>query len=316
MGRGKLSMKLISNEKSRKTTFSKRKNSLMRKAYELSTLCDVRTCVIVHGPNQSDQSPIHTWPSSRDSVNDMIASYKSNCLHKRTRKSFNLFDFFSDRKKKIESDMSKLRKDVAKARYPKWDERLECLMEEQLRVLMVEIDSKLDATKRRIENVEERVSGGSNQTLNANMNKNQLISFEETQPMMAYNQIQAMPQDLQAGSSAVPMIQMDHEFENLNQFIYGSSLPQIHGNYFQNPNFCSDPTNGMIMDSTQSYSMCHYGVPLAPTHSIMPLSYMQLTDDQMMMGCSSNSQMGLPNASNQVNDQLDYFNYEYFMKNF
>ncbi|XP_022932032.1 agamous-like MADS-box protein AGL103 [Cucurbita moschata] len=332
MGRGKLSMQLIGNEKSRKTTFLKRKKSLLRKAYELSTLCDVRACVFVYGPNHNDQSPVelNTWPPCREEVNNMIASYKANCLHKRARKAFDLLDFFSERKKKLENDMSKLRKDVLEARFPKWDERLDHLTEDQLRILMVKLDSKLDTMKRRIEivteNHEEGTSGENNQTLIANMKPEQVMSYGEqsyemfgnpsmeTRPMMPFHhqyhqQLQTMAQNRQ----------MDHELENLSQILFGSngSTAQIESNYgnncFQNPNFYTDPTNGMVMDNTQGYSMCHYGVPRA-TQSVLPVSYMPLIDDQMMMACALNTQMGLANTSAQVNDQFDCFNYEYFMK--
>ncbi|XP_008460878.2 floral homeotic protein APETALA 3-like [Cucumis melo] len=361
MGRGKLSMKLISNEKSRKTTFHKRKASLLRKAYELSTLCDVRVCVFVHGPNQSnDQSPLqlHTWPPCPDEVNSMIASYKTNCLHKRARKAFGLIDFFSERKKKVETDMSKLRKDVAEARFTKWDERLDHLLEDQLRVLMMELDSKIEIAKKRIEietecyNVEEGTSVESSQTLNANMKHKQVMRFdpeeestnygmfgirssmEQTQGTMPFHQQYHHQQQLQ--TMAQSCLQMDHEIETLSPFLFGSngSAPQFqlscgsnnnnNNNCFQNypHSFYNDPTNGMIMENTQSYSsMCHYGVPFG-TQSVVPISYMQMqqltgADDQMMMGYASSSQMPLPNsASSQViNDQFDFYNsYEYFMK--
>ncbi|XP_038890378.1 floral homeotic protein FBP1-like [Benincasa hispida] len=339
MGRGKLSMKLIGNEKSRKTTFYKRKASLLRKAYELSTLCDVRVCVFVYGPNQNDQSPfqVHTWPPCREDVNNLIASYKTNCLHKRAHKACGLLDFFSERKKKIETDMSKLRKDVAKARFPKWDERLDHLLEDQLRVLMVELDSKLEMTKRMIEMVtENHIDEGtleeSSQTLNTNMKQKQVMSFDheesygmfgrpsmqQTRTIMPfhhqYHQLQTVAQSLQ----------IDCELKNLPQFPFGENesstqipLSYENNNYLQNhPNFYHDSTNGIVMNNTQSYSMCRYGLPL-PTQSVLPVSHMQMqfTDDQLMMACASNPQMALPNnASTQVNDQFDYFNYEYFIK--
>ncbi|XP_011627579.1 agamous-like MADS-box protein AGL15 [Amborella trichopoda] len=41
MGRGKLERKMIENEPNRRVTYSKRKNGLLQKAYELYVLCDV-----------------------------------------------------------------------------------------------------------------------------------------------------------------------------------------------------------------------------------------------------------------------------------
>ena len=47
MGRIKLQIKKIEHNKSRQVTFSKRKDGLLKKAYELSTLCDVEVALIV-----------------------------------------------------------------------------------------------------------------------------------------------------------------------------------------------------------------------------------------------------------------------------
>ena len=45
--RGKIEMKRIENTTSRQVTFSKRRNGLLKKAYELSVLCDAEVAVIV-----------------------------------------------------------------------------------------------------------------------------------------------------------------------------------------------------------------------------------------------------------------------------
>ncbi|XP_057519647.1 truncated transcription factor CAULIFLOWER A-like [Amaranthus tricolor] len=47
MGRGKVEMKRIENNISRQVTFSKRRNGLMKKAHELSVLCDAEIALIV-----------------------------------------------------------------------------------------------------------------------------------------------------------------------------------------------------------------------------------------------------------------------------
>lgn len=45
--RGKIEMKRIENATSRQVTFSKRRNGLLKKAHELSVLCDAEVAVIV-----------------------------------------------------------------------------------------------------------------------------------------------------------------------------------------------------------------------------------------------------------------------------
>ncbi|KAK3447284.1 hypothetical protein EUGRSUZ_A02846 [Eucalyptus grandis] len=47
MARGKIQMKRIENATSRQATFSKRRNGLMKKAFELSVLCDAEVAVII-----------------------------------------------------------------------------------------------------------------------------------------------------------------------------------------------------------------------------------------------------------------------------
>lgn len=47
MVRGKIEMKRIENATSRQVTFSKRRNGLLKKAFELSVLCDAQVSVII-----------------------------------------------------------------------------------------------------------------------------------------------------------------------------------------------------------------------------------------------------------------------------
>lgn len=51
MVRGKVEMKRIENATSRQVTFSKRRNGLLKKAYELSVLCDAEVAVIIFSQN-------------------------------------------------------------------------------------------------------------------------------------------------------------------------------------------------------------------------------------------------------------------------
>eukprot|EP00249_Psilotum_nudum_P021511 c28134_g1_i3 orf=1381-2013(+) len=47
MGRGKIQIKRIENTTSRQVTFSKRRSGLLKKAYELSVLCDAEVALII-----------------------------------------------------------------------------------------------------------------------------------------------------------------------------------------------------------------------------------------------------------------------------
>lgn len=50
MVRGKTQMKRIENASSRQVTFSKRRTGLLKKAYELSVLCDAEVGLIIFSP--------------------------------------------------------------------------------------------------------------------------------------------------------------------------------------------------------------------------------------------------------------------------
>ncbi|KAI3420586.1 uncharacterized protein J3R85_012670 [Psidium guajava] len=47
MARGKIQMRRIENAASRQVTFSKRRSGLLKKAYQLSVLCDAEVALII-----------------------------------------------------------------------------------------------------------------------------------------------------------------------------------------------------------------------------------------------------------------------------
>ena len=61
MGRGKIEIKKIENANSRQVTFSKRRNGLLKKAYELGDLCDAEVAVIIF----SNTGKLFEFASSR-----------------------------------------------------------------------------------------------------------------------------------------------------------------------------------------------------------------------------------------------------------
>ena len=54
MGRGKLKMEMIGDEKTRYRTFGNRSKGLKKKLHELSTLCDVEACLILYHGDAAD----------------------------------------------------------------------------------------------------------------------------------------------------------------------------------------------------------------------------------------------------------------------
>ncbi|XP_059306764.1 MADS-box transcription factor 6-like [Lycium ferocissimum] len=51
MGRGKVELKRIENQTNRQVTFSKRRSGLLKKAFELSILCDAEVALLLFSPS-------------------------------------------------------------------------------------------------------------------------------------------------------------------------------------------------------------------------------------------------------------------------
>ncbi|KAB2055055.1 hypothetical protein ES319_A11G009800v1 [Gossypium barbadense] len=71
MVRGKIQMKRIENATSRQVTFSKRRNGLLKKAYELYVLCDAEVAVIIF----SHKGKLYEFSSS-DNMQNTIERYR------------------------------------------------------------------------------------------------------------------------------------------------------------------------------------------------------------------------------------------------
>ncbi|KAG2711270.1 hypothetical protein I3760_04G069000 [Carya illinoinensis] len=69
MVRGKIQMKRIENTTSRQVTFSKRRNGLLKKAFELSVLCEAEVAVIVF----SQKGRLYEFSSS--DIQEVIGRY-------------------------------------------------------------------------------------------------------------------------------------------------------------------------------------------------------------------------------------------------
>nr|KJB58586.1 hypothetical protein B456_009G216900 [Gossypium raimondii] len=80
MGRVKLQIKRIENTTNRQVTFSKRRNGLIKKAYELSVLCDVDVALIMFSP-----SGRLSLFSGNKSIEEILGRYVNLPEHERGR---------------------------------------------------------------------------------------------------------------------------------------------------------------------------------------------------------------------------------------
>ncbi|KAL1203856.1 MADS-box protein AGL42 [Cardamine amara subsp. amara] len=80
MVRGKIEMKKIENATSRQVTFSKRRNGLLKKAYELSVLCDAQVSLIIF----SQRGRLYEFSSS--DIHNTIERYRKFTKDHKTSK--------------------------------------------------------------------------------------------------------------------------------------------------------------------------------------------------------------------------------------
>nr|AAK21247.1 MADS-box transcription factor FBP4 [Petunia x hybrida] len=74
MGRGKVELKRIENKINRQVTFAKRRNGLLKKAYELSVLCDAEVALIIF----SNRGKLYEFCSS-SSMSTTLEKYHRYC---------------------------------------------------------------------------------------------------------------------------------------------------------------------------------------------------------------------------------------------
>ncbi|KAI9161940.1 hypothetical protein LWI28_022214 [Acer negundo] len=123
--------------------YNRRKTTLMRKANQLSKLCDVNVCIVCFGPDKT----VETWPENRSEVCDIISKYKLGGLGNNMGRGekHNLVGFLENKKKKLEEKSNKkiMKNLVGGCVNSTWDERLDRFSEEELVGLCGCLDSKL-----------------------------------------------------------------------------------------------------------------------------------------------------------------------------
>lgn len=131
-------MELITKEKTRNTTFQKRKAGILKKANEFTILCDVDTLIIIYPPNSKEPE---IWPENPEKIKKIIASYKSK-KGESGRKTCDLKDFFEDRNKRIEDELIKAQKKNMEAKYSTWFDGLDKLNEVELKQFAKMLEDK------------------------------------------------------------------------------------------------------------------------------------------------------------------------------
>ncbi|CAN1138835.1 MADS-box transcription factor PHERES 2 [Linum perenne] len=100
--------KLISDEVARTTTFKKRKNGLLKKLEEITTLCGVGACAFIihnfHEKGKKDE--VEVWPSYPKAIG-MLRKYKELLQGKQGKYMLNHEDLFKKRLEKMKKALKK-----------------------------------------------------------------------------------------------------------------------------------------------------------------------------------------------------------------
>uniref|UniRef100_A0A803M5D9 MADS-box domain-containing protein n=1 Tax=Chenopodium quinoa TaxID=63459 RepID=A0A803M5D9_CHEQI len=107
MSRKKVNLAFIQNASTRRATYKKRVQGLIKKTEELSVLCGVDACTIIYGPNE--EGPI-VWPSSEVEAKRIISEFKRKPEVYQSQRKFNQETFLSESIKKVEDKLLKLKK--------------------------------------------------------------------------------------------------------------------------------------------------------------------------------------------------------------
>nr|AFX72872.1 MADS-box protein AGL83 [Aquilegia coerulea] len=104
MARKKVKLAWIANDSAQRSTYKKRKQGLMKKINELSTLCGVEACAVVYGPY--DPQVPDVWPSPSD-AHRVLTQFKSLPEMERNKKMMNQEAFLKERMAKMREQIKK-----------------------------------------------------------------------------------------------------------------------------------------------------------------------------------------------------------------
>ncbi|KAA3486333.1 agamous-like MADS-box protein AGL80 [Gossypium australe] len=98
----------ITNDSKRKTTYKKRTKGLVKKVHELTTLCGIEACAIIHSPDFDSQPEV--WPSN-EGAQWLISEFKKLPQLIRNNNMVNQESFLKQSIAKATQQLRKLRKE-------------------------------------------------------------------------------------------------------------------------------------------------------------------------------------------------------------
>ncbi|KAL2542870.1 Developmental protein SEPALLATA 2 [Abeliophyllum distichum] len=224
MGRGKVELKRIENKINRQVTFAKRRNGLLKKAYELSLLCDAEVALIIF----SSSGKLYEFCST-SSISKTIERYQ-RCSYEAI-------------------DMNQPSNDGQSSyqEYLKLKERVENLQESHRHFLgedlgqlgtneLEKLERQLDASMKQIRSTKNKYL--LNQLYDLQQKENTLLEANKSLNRKLEEHSAAIHSSWQSGENSIPYIcqhaQLDQQFfepltrNNTLQIGYNSEAPDIN----------------------------------------------------------------------------------------
>lgn len=286
MGRGKSTIELIKKEKCRLVTYQKRKKGLEKKVQEFVTLCGVPMCMIIYRPKMNNRpAEMETFPKKRVDFLKVFDSFREKAvLSDRGVKTLNLFDFLTNRRRKLEQKIEKIQKDNLEKKFPcGWSDLLENCSDDQLSLLLAKLDTILEVARRKIAVLKEektRIDACNNaQILFQKNNKIEGVEIINNRqinpPYYPSNQaLSVRPLDLNPVDSSLNLMMMN-----------GGDLSQLQNNTYPQvvkPMY-SDPMDALLVENPRPLNFFYSGLRPWPPYEQFPVvqNYFSQMQDQL-----------------------------------
>ncbi|XP_010528984.1 PREDICTED: agamous-like MADS-box protein AGL103 [Tarenaya hassleriana] len=193
----------------RKTGFERRQLTVMKKAQELATLCDVEVAVICYGPD----GEIQTWPREMSKVKEVAEKYKKLSSADKGKKNLTLHQFLGKIKKEEDDKKKKMKTGHDLDRYTA----------EELAVLFDSLDHKSQnlQERRQFLHSQKRMTADLSETKNDQFSVNQETKKPESD-------LSLVPFEQQAAESV--HLQETLTYGSFNSVGHGSGPPH-YGNF-------------------------------------------------------------------------------------
>lgn len=148
-----LKLEPTKHEKACLATFKKRKNSLVKKAYEFTTLCDVELCIIIYGPKVKGQSlKPETWTLKEGELTSIIRKYekKISAIDHGQHRTLSLSKFDESKMRQVDDATTRACKKICVGDFTTWDQGMDSLSENQLKMILSTMDDKLKDVDRKL----------------------------------------------------------------------------------------------------------------------------------------------------------------------